>query len=218
MDFDPPIAPKPSYKLVVCLTVAAGAVFILIDRAWGGSPMTPLLALCWVMGVGLRHRASVVMRVMAVLLFFVAMSLWGSGWDRVIIRTTSFLVGGMIAGLYAHSRERASRLVSQLRSVVSYVPAPIATVDGLGCILSASQELKDLAGAEFEPLEGHSFSDVLMGQDPPGEAMRRFITWFQRDGVHEETFSLRGHTQATLRGRVICTGKGEDRVLIAVLR
>jgi len=218
MDFEPPIAPKPTYKLVSCLTVVAGTVFVLIDKAWSGSPMTPLLALCWVMGVGIRHRASVVLQIMAILFFFVAASLWGQGWDRIIIRTSSFLVGGVIAALYAHSRERATRLVTQFRSIVSYVPTPIATVDGLGCILSASQELKDLAGPEFEPLEGHSFSDVLMGQDPPGEAMRRYILWFQRDGVHEETFSLRGHAQTALRGRVICTGEGEDRVLIAVLR
>ena len=218
MDFEPPIAPKPNYKLVSCLTVVAGAAFVLIDKAWGGSPMTPLLALCWVMGVGIRHRASVVLQVMAILFFSVAVSLWGQGWDRIIIRTLSFLMGGTIAALYAHSRERATRLVTQFRSIVSYVPSPIATVDGLGCILSASQELKDLAGPEFDPLEGHSFSDVLMGQDPPGEAMRRYITWFQREGVHEETLSLRGHSQTALRGRVMCTGQGEDRVLIAVLR
>jgi PAS domain-containing protein len=152
-----------------------------------------------------------------VLLPFVLASLWQHGWDRLVVRGLSFGVGGMIALLHARSRERAERLIGQLRQIVERAPAVLVTADGMGCILSASEELRELVGPEFAPLEGHSFSDVLMGQLPPGEAMRRYIEWFRREGTHPQEFSLRGHAETRFRGRVVCTGEGRDRLLIATL-
>ncbi len=202
---------------ILGLSLVAGAVFYGIDQVWKGSPMTPLLAVCWLMAASMRNSPRRVAAALVVLFGFVALSLSGAGWDRLLIRGLSFLVGGSLAVMYARSRERADRVVQQLLTIAGKVPAAIATADAMGCILSASDELRELAGPEFHPLEGHSLSDVLLGQIPPGEAMHRYITWFYEDGLRSEKFSLRGSHEGEINGRVICSGRGEDRVLIVVL-
>ena len=52
---------------------------------------------------------------------------------------------------------------------------------------------------------------------PPGEAMRKYLEWFRADGPHEQEFQLRGHQNQRFHGRVVCTGEGRDRLLIASL-
>ncbi len=202
---------------MLALSVLAGCIFLLIDLVWRGVAVTPLLALCWLLGISMRRPPETVLRLMGLLLVFVIASLWQHGWDRLVVRGLSFLVGGSIAMLHARSRERAERLIGQLNLIVQRAPAALITADGMGCILSASEEIEELVGPEFRPLAGHSFSDVLMGQVPPGEAMRQYIEWFRRDGIHPQQFSLRGHVETRFRGRVVCTGEGRDRLLIATL-
>src|SRR5690606_26262324 len=141
-------------------------------------------------------------------------SLWRQGWDRVLVRSTSFLVGSSIAVLYASSRRRGERLIEQLKVVVERAPAAILTSDGMGCILSASDEVQELVGGDFRPLAGHSFSDVLMGGLPPGEAMHRYIEWFGRSGVHEQELTLRDHPEVKFKGKIVCNGEGRDRIMI----
>ncbi|HEY8962051.1 MAG TPA: hypothetical protein VIM57_07565 [Luteolibacter sp.] len=199
------------------LSLLAGFVFYGIDLAWKGSPMTPLLAVCWLMAASLRNGPRRVTAALVILFGFVVVTLSGQGWDRLVIRGLSFLAGGSLAVMYAHSRERAERVVQQLLTIAGKVPAAIATADAMGCILSASDELRELVGPDFHPLEGHSLSDVLLGQIPPGEAMHRYITWFYEDDARSEKFSLRGSHEGEINGRVICSGRGEDRVLIVVL-
>jgi hypothetical protein len=198
-------------------SLLAGVGFYGIDRIWKGSPVTPLLAVCWLMAASLRSSPRRVAAALVILFVFVLASLAGQGWDRLVIRGLSFLAGGCLAVMYARSRERAERVVTHLKTIAGKVPAAIVTADAMGCILSASDELRELAGSDFQPLEGHSFPDVLLGQIPPGEAMRRYIAWFYEDGVRDEKFSLRGSHEGEIGGRVICSGHGEDRVLIAVL-
>jgi PAS domain S-box-containing protein len=198
-------------------TLVAGGVFLALDLPREGAAITPLLALCWLLGVSTRVSVAELRKVVAVLLVFVIASLWGQDWDRLVIRALSFTVGGTIALMHVRARERARRLTDQLRQIVEQAPAGLITADQMGCILSASKDIKDLLGSEFAPLNGHSFSDVMMGQIPPGQAMRRYMEWFQREGLHQETFSLRKHPETLFHGWVICTGKGSERLLIASL-
>ena len=211
-------SPKTGGQWLYWATLTVGLGLWLVDELWTGSPVTPLFALCWLMAVGIRYRTSAVRRMALILCVFVVASLWEQDWDRLIVRAVTFCAGSMLAVMYANSRERSSRLLAQLRQMVEQVPAAIITADAMGCVLSARDEMKKLAGSHFSPLEGHSLPDVLMGQLPPGEAMRRYLEWFQRDGVYTESFTLREHDGLQLEGRVICSGKGDDRILIAVLR
>jgi len=205
------------WKEIFLLTLLLGGVFLTIDQFWQGSPVTPLLSLCWLIGIAVRRGPGLVVVAGILLLLFVLASLRAQSIDRVIIRTLSFIVGGGMTALYAASRERTLRLIEHFQLVINRIPAAVATVDALGCITSASAELKELVGPDYTPLEGHSFSDVLLGQYPPGEAMRYYINSFQQSGVREETFCLRGKGQLPIPGRVICSGEGQDRVLIAVI-
>lgn len=206
-----------SAGLALALTALAGLAFLLIDLAWQGSAVTPLLALCWLMAIPMVRGPGGMRRMALILFAFVVASLWRHGWDRVMVRGTGFLLGSWIAWRHALSRERANRLVDQLNLIVKRAPAALVTADGMGCILSASEEIEALAGDEFRPLEGHSFSDVLMGDEPPGEAMRKYLEWFRADGTHEQEFRLRGDRNLRFHGRVVCTGEGRDRLLIASL-
>ena len=47
--------------------------------------------------------------------------------------------------------------------------------------------------------------------------MRQYIEWFRREGMYEQEFSLRGHIETRFRGKVVCSGEGRDRLLIASL-
>jgi len=210
---------KPAISLVqtLMLTFLAGIFFLTIDQFWQGPPVTPLLSLCWLIRIAVKRGPGLVALAGILLLIFVLASLRAQSVDRVIIRTLSFIAGAGMTALYARSRERTLRLIEHFQLVINRIPAAVATVDALGCITSASEELKELVGPDYNPLEGHSFSDVLLGQYPPGEAMRHYINWFQQSGVREETFCLRGKGQIPLQGRVICSGEGQDRVLIAVI-
>jgi hypothetical protein len=203
---------------LLALTVLAGACFLSIDLAWRGSAVTPVLALCWMMAVSIRRRRPTYMKPMvAILLVFVVASLWPHGWDRVAVRSISFLVGSSLALLHAGSLERADRLIELLKQVVKRAPTALMTADSMGYILSASREFEELVGEEYRPLEGQCLSDVLMGQTLPGEAMRQYIEWFRRDGMHEQEFMLRGHPDMRFQGKVACSGEGRDRLLIVSL-
>jgi len=205
------------WKGIFLLTLLLGGVFLTIDQFWQGPPVTPLLSFCLLIGIAVRRGPGFVVLAGILLLLFVLASLRTQSVDRITIRTLSFIAGGGITALYAGTRERTLRLIKHFQLFINRIPVAVATVDALGCITSASAELKELVGPDYTPLEGHSFSDVLLGQYPPGEAMRHYINSFQQNGVREETFCLRGKGQIPIPGRIICSGEGQDRVLIAVI-
>lgn len=213
-----PIVAKRTHWVIVMLSALAGAVFLTIDLLWDGAPVAPLLGICWLLIISMRVPPPVMARVIAVLVPFVVLSMIGKGWAYGLIQVLVFMCAGGLALLNSASRVRAQRLAAQLRLIVELAPAGLIIADRMGCIVSASKDIKRLLGEQLGPLEGHSFPDVLMSQVPPGEAMRRFNEWFRRDGEHDEQFSLRSCSKVIFGGSVICSGSGADRIIIASVR
>lgn len=215
MHTPPPVSSGPKASKWYAATLAIATASFAVDQAWQKAAITPLIGICWIMAVSSACDRRVLVRTALIFFFFVVASLTSQDTGRLVVRSMSYTAGCIIAYLYAGARINTLRLLGQMKEIISKAPVALVAADHMGCIISASEELRTLMGEDYRNLEGQSFPDMVMCGIPPGEAMRQYIELFSRSGERDFRFSLRGRLGTSFEGRVNCCGEGKHRMLIA---
>lgn len=202
----------------ILFAVLVGSLCLALDNFSADVILTPLVALCWLMWVARNNDWKQVTLVFCVLTVFVAISLLGQNFGRIAVRTGSFLLAGSLAVAFSRARQRAMDTLASARAIICAVPTPIVVADLTGAITAASDESTALLPKDFAPLIGHSFADVFLGHLPPGKAMKMYLDWFHMEGTRDEMLYLRGQASAPIHARILTTGEGRDRLLVAAIQ
>jgi len=200
------------------LTVGFGILFLLADSLLGDVVITPLLGLCWLMIAATRVAWKTVAWQTAVLCVFVVVSLADEGVAKLLVRTTSFLLGGGLAIAFSHARERQIQALESAQAILRGLPFPLVAADVTGQILVVSDEALQMIPASLHPVLGHSFSDVFMGNLPPGHAMKIYFDWFNREGGHSEALFFVDRPGEPLGAKLLATGKATARLLVVTFK
>lgn len=202
----------------VLLAILIGSLCLAADSFLGDVILTPLLALCWLMWVARNSAWEEVTAVFCVLAVFVATSLMGQDLGRILVRTGSFTLAGCLAVAFSRARQRSTDALASAHAIIRSTPTPMVAADMTGAIVAASDETAEILPADFTPLIGHSFADVFLGHLPPGRAMKKYLDWFHLAGTRDELLYLRGQPETPIHARILTTGEGRDRLLVAAIQ
>ena len=200
------------------LTVGFGIFFLLADSLLGDVVITPLLGLCWLMIAATRVAWKTVALLTAVLCVFVVVSLADEGVAKLLVRTTSFLLGGGLAIAFSHARERQIQELGSAQVILRGMPFPLVAADVTGEIVVVSDEALRMIPKSLHPVLGHSFSDVFMGNLPPGHAMKIYFDWFNREGGHSEALFFVDRPGEPLGAKLLATGKATARLVVVTFK
>lgn len=200
------------------LAVLFGFFCLAADTYFSDIIITPLLGLCWLMLIARNVGWKTVATVFLILIVFVVASLAGLSAGRILVRTGSFVLAGAMVVAFSKTRQTSLDALSTAHAIIRATPNAMIAADMTGSIVAASDAALTLMPDDFIPLIGHSFADVLLGHLPPGRAMKRYLDWFQAEGARYEELHVRGEIAvASVRARILTTGEGRNRLLVAVL-
>ena len=202
----------------ILFAVVFGFLCLAADTYFPDIIITPLLGLCWLMLIARNVSWKTVAAVSLVLIFFVVVSLVGLSVGRILVRSGSFVLAAGMVVAFSKLRETSLDALSTAHAIIRATPNAMIAADMTGSIVAASDAAMSFMPDDFTPLIGHSFADVLLGHLPPGRAMKRYLDWFQAEGVRHEELHVRGGIiVASVRARILATGEGRNRLLVALL-
>ncbi|MDH4445877.1 MAG: PAS domain-containing protein [Akkermansiaceae bacterium] len=207
---------KKSHYLISILTLIFGFASLSFDSLVNNLSVTPLFSLSWLMIHAFYQPKRIIFVLHMILLVCVVVSLRDQSTSMFYLRTMSFILGGSLAALFAGSREKSRELLDTTVRIIERLPALVVATDANGTIIAASEKLLDLVKDSYQPLIGHHFSDVFMGQYSPGNAIRICHDWMQQSVASDNEFILRHEKEIRLYGKPVISGAGNNKLLTAV--
>ena len=198
-------------------TVFYGFLILSIDTRYSDVIVTPMLALWWLMMLSFFMRPRGVATIAFILFVFVIVSLLGEGLATLVTRSVTFAISSILATLFASQRYRMTHTLEQMIHIIQSVPAAIIAANEQGTIIAASDQAKLLVGEKYQPLVGHAFSDVFMGNWKPADALRIYSDWFSRSEAFEEILLTRDHPATSFVGKLQFADAGLTQILVVVL-
>lgn len=204
-----------SKSKAIASAIVVGLLASLCNLLFEGLIVTPLLALCWLLFLARFCEWKVVFVAFIVLAIFVFFSLISESLGTIMVRTSSFLIGGSLAVAFSKARQRSFSALDSAHGIIKAIPSPIVAANLTGEIVAASDAAQHLLPAEFGPLLGHSFADVFLGHLSPGYAMKIYLDWYYSGEARDETLQLCSGGQVPISARILSVGEGTDRLLLA---
>lgn len=203
---------------VYLLSLVYGIVVVLFDRVFGDVVVTPLLSLSWLMVLAFFRRPKDVIVISLILWSLVVVSLWDQKFALLLVRCGSFLVSSLMAVLFSVYRNNSIDRFHQVTRVIQFVPAVVVASDTNGTIIAASNLAESSVSADYQPLVGQAFPDVLLSHLHPTSAIRTYREWFQREGSFACEICLPGSLREYHEATVECSGSGSLRILLVFVK
>jgi PAS domain-containing protein len=150
------------------VTFLAAGIFYLIDRIVLDVTIAPLLGVLLLFALSLIFRPSSLALVLAILLPYVIFSLTQApsfnmehkeSVQRLIVRSGSFFVAGMLAMLASHFRCKVRKMLAQLTVLLESLPIPIVLSEPGGLVVWCNQAAQQICGSS--PLVGKRYTEAL---------------------------------------------------------
>lgn len=164
-------------KRVALLVVMGLAIYgteVAVTFFFGDQTLAPLLSvLCCATLVFLGSPRTI----LAAIPFFAAESylLIMDSSKYPLIRTTTMVVGGLLAFWACRQKRKLEDRISEVELVLSKMTTPWILCDRSGSIRRLSTSASELAGAGFKDLEGTSFFSRFSGGPSKGELIQKFL-------------------------------------------
>lgn len=212
------VVPISSSWPVFVAAILYGALVLVIDYAINDVLLTPMLALWYLMVIAFFRRPADIAIIAMILWVFVLWSLRHETMSVVVVRSISFLIGSILAFLFATQKHQAAERYQQIFRIIQSVPANVVAADLHGTIIAASDMSLKLIDHTYWPVCGHMFTDVFMPHHPPATALRIYREWFQRAGSFECDIQLLDQDHKPMIGIAECSGSGHSRILLVVFK
>ena len=159
---------KNSRVLALLISIPACALFYLIDQWVKDVSVAPLLGVILMFALSLMFRPSALAVAMVILIPYVIFSLTQTpSFDlqskesvyRLIVRTCSFGVAGLLAMLASHFRTRTGLMLKQTILLLESLPVPIVLSEPSGLVVWRNEAAQRLCGSA--PLVGRRYVEAL---------------------------------------------------------
>lgn len=204
--------------LIYAFSICYGGLILVIDGLFRDVVVTPMMGLLWMMGNAFFRRPREIAIVGGILLCFVVASLIHESIVTIAVRSTSFIIGSVLAILFANHKWCSNERLTQIFKIIESVPANVVASDEQGTILAASFMAEDLIGDTYKPVSGHLFMDVFMLNMSPASALMIYREWFQRSGSFDCEVYLGGHDNKILKAKAESSGSGDSRILVLMFQ
>lgn len=141
-----------------------------LDTLYGGPTSSPVIGICTLFILALRHPPRIVAVCLFPLTAFVAYRLWnstGAGAGTAIdlgrfwIRILTFIGAGVLAIVTSGYRVRLDGVRQHLVRILEAIPIPLLVSDASGFILSVSSSTLEASGLSKDNLIGFKLPDVV---------------------------------------------------------
>lgn len=211
----------------VALPTLASLLFQAIDQRVSEVAITPFLSLAFLFALALFFRpvvvalAALVLAVGALNSFLAFRNILPHETAALIyvaVRFSSFATASTIAVLLSYSKYRTTEALNATETLLSEIPAPVIVSDSSGTVIRVNREARSALRSGDTPM-GKKWPLLMLANQDEGSATRAYIDFFAGEDTRAKdiTLHLRHSPDAPTRARIICLGRGSDRVMITVI-
>jgi hypothetical protein len=200
------------------LSIIYGFVILLSDLGLEDVVITPMMGLWWLLILAFFRPPKEIALIALILLGFVIVSLLDNSLKIIVIRSISFTIGSILAGMVAIEKERVADQMRIIFRIIHLIPAVVIASDSQGTIIAVSDMALTRVSSDYRPLVGHAITDILFGHLKPTTGIATYREWFQRDGIFEVQICLPGSSDRLQKATVECSGKRDSRILVVFIK